>query len=315
MRISIAFLRLIRWPNLLFIALAQFLFFSCILIPILEPLELRPALDGWFFILVVLASILIAAAGYIINDYFDVNIDHVNKPHLNVVDSVISRRWAMLWHFFLSGVGLVLSVYISWRTGLWYIAFANFLCIVSLFAYSISLKKKLLWGNVLISLLTSWVILILCFAEILTYSSVQFDQGLILARQKITRLGLMYAGFAFMISLIREAIKDIEDMPGDIRHGCRTMPIVWGVRVTKVYCAVWLIVIIALVVATNLYVLPFNWWWPVGYSIIFILVPLLYILYGLYQANTPAMFHRLSNFTKLIMLMGILSMSFFYFYL
>src|SRR5687767_15325229 len=128
MRLFAAFLKMVRLPNLIFIALTQVLFHQCVIHPILADVGLRPVLDGWMFILLVLASVTIAAAGYIINDYFDINIDEVNKPQKNVVDHIVSRRWAMFWHFILSTIGVLLSFVISWKTGLWYIVIANFFC-------------------------------------------------------------------------------------------------------------------------------------------------------------------------------------------
>ena len=307
------FLKMIRLPNLFFIALTQLLFHITVLDTILLPLGFRPVLDGWIFIFLVVASVLIAAAGYIINDYFDINIDQVNKPKGNVVDAVVPRRWAMALHFVLSGMGLLFSAYISWKTGLWYILLGNFLCVLLLFGYSVSLKRKLLVGNIIISLLTAWVILIICIAEIKI--ATQVPAAVAEASNKIIRIGILYAAFAFISSLIREAIKDIEDMQGDQKYGCRTMPIVWGVNATKVYVAVWLVVILALLIILQIYVFRFEWWWAMAYSIAFIVAPFGVIFFLLFKAQTQKDYHRLSNWTKLVMLSGILSMIFFYFYL
>jgi 4-hydroxybenzoate polyprenyltransferase len=313
MRLIAAFFKMIRLPNLIFIVLTQFLFYYCILVPLLKPLNVTIPIDKLSFILLSLASVFIAAAGYIINDYFDVNIDQINKPKKNVVDIIVSRRWAMLWHFVLSSIGVLLSLYISWRTGLWYIILANIACVFLLFGYSVSLKRKLLSGNILISLLTAWVILILCISEIRLFSKIAPE--IALAEQKVIRLGFLYAGFAFILSLIREAIKDMEDREGDERYGSRTMPIVWGVQSTKIYVAVWMIVLLAILVIVQVYVLQFRWWWPVVYSIVLIILPLGYIFYKLFKATTAQHFHELSNWSKGVMLTGILSMGFFYFYL
>jgi 4-hydroxybenzoate polyprenyltransferase len=315
MRLIAAFLRMIRLPNLFFILLTQFLFYYCILLPLLKTNGIPPSIDEVSFFLLVAASLLIAAAGYIINDYFDINIDQVNKPQQNVVDSIISRRWAMLWHFILSGLGTVLSLYVSWQTGLWYIVLANLASVLLLFAYSISLKRKLLSGNILISILTAWVVLILCFSEFHLPFYDQLNANWLETQNKIMRLGFLYAGFAFILSLIREAIKDMEDVEGDRRYGSKTMPIVWGMTATKVYSAVWMIVLLALLVIVQVYVLQFRWWWPVVYSGLFIILPLLYIFYKLFKSSVASQFHDLSSWTKLIMLTGVLSMCFFYFYL
>jgi len=308
-----AFIKMIRLPNLFFIALTQILFHTAVLDTILLPLGTGPSIDGWNFILLVVSSVLIAAAGYIINDYFDINIDQINKPTANVVDKIVSRRWAMAWHFVLSGVGILLSAWVAWRTGFWYILLGNFMCVLLLFGYSVSLKRKLLFGNILISLLTAWVILVIGLAEFT--SPVLTSSKIVEASGKIIRLSLLYAGFAFISSLIREAIKDIEDLQGDERYGCRTMPIVWGVNAAKVYIAVWLVVILALLVILQVYVARFEWWWAMVYSIVFIIGPFVLIFFQLYKAKDQKDYHRLSNWTKLVMLTGILSMIFFYFYL
>ena len=308
-----AFIKMIRLPNLFFIALTQILFHIAVLDTILLPLGTRPSIDGLNFILLVVSSVLIAAAGYIINDYFDINIDQINKPTANVVDKIVSRRWAMAWHFVLSGVGILLSAWVAWRTGFWYILLGNFMCVVLLFGYSVSLKRKLLFGNILISLLTAWVILVIGLAE---FTSPVFTSSKIVeASGKIIRISLLYGGFAFISSLIREAIKDIEDMQGDEKYGCRTMPIVWGVNSAKVYIAVWLVVILALLIILQVYVARFEWWWAMTYSIVFIIGPFVIIFLQLYKAKDQKDYHRLSNWTKLVMLTGILSMIFFYFYL
>jgi len=308
-----AFIKMIRLPNLFFIALTQVLFHTAVLDTILLPLGTRPSIDGLNFILLVVSSVLIAAAGYIINDYFDINIDQINKPTANVVDKIVSRRWAMAWHFVLSGVGILLSAWVAWRTGFWYILLGNFMCVLFLFAYSVTLKRKLLSGNILISLLIAWVILVIGLAEFT--SPVFTNSKIVEASGKIIRISLLYAGFAFVSSLIREAIKDIEDMQGDEKYGCRTMPIKWGVNAAKVYIAVWLSVILALLVILQVYVARFEWWWAMVYSIVFIIGPFVLIFFQLYKAKDQKDYHRLSNWTKLVMLTGILSMIFFYFYL
>jgi 4-hydroxybenzoate polyprenyltransferase len=180
--------------------------------------------------------------------------------------------------------------------------------------YSLSLKRKLLSGNVLISLLTTWVLMILFLAE-LKFSTNQVSADALDASHKIIRLGLLYSAFAFIISLIREAIKDMEDIEGDRKYACKTMPIVWGINAAKIYVAVWLVVLLALVIISQVYVSQFNWWWPNTYSTVFIIIPLGYIFVELFPASTPQQFHKLSSLTKLIMLTGILSMIFFRFYL
>ena len=315
MRLVAAFFRLIRLPNLFFIFLTQFLFYFCVVRRVLKNVGIDAAINWLQFGLLTLSSILIAAAGYIINDYFDVDIDQVNKPKKNVVDLIVSRRWAILWHFVLSGIGVVLSLYVSWRTNLWYIALANFVCVFLLFGYSVSLKQKLISGNVLISLLTAWVLLVLCFSEYRLSFTDTADTTLLRAQNEIMKLGFLYAGFAFVTTLIREAIKDMEDIEGDKKYGCKTIPIVWGMSAAKIYVATWIIVLVAVLVAIQIYIIRFHWWWPTIFSVLLVILPLLYTFYKLFKASTQAHFHYLSSLNKKIMLAGIVSMAFFYFYL
>jgi 4-hydroxybenzoate polyprenyltransferase len=310
MRLIAAFLKMIRLPNLLFIALTQALFQSCIYYPLYN--GHIPANDIRSFILLVFASLFIGAAGYIINDYFDINIDEVNKPEKMVVDKVINRRWAIAWHFILSITGILFTMMALPVFDKWYLILGNIFCVILLWFYSTTFKQKLLIGNIIISVLTAWTILVIFFSKVSVSDAFEPDHP---GQPKFFRFAFLYAGFAFIISLIREAIKDIEDMPGDARYGCRTMPIMWGVNATKVYIAVWMIILIAILIVVQVYVLQFQWWWAVVYCILMIVLPLLYIFFKLFKASSVQEYHKLSSWTKLVMLTGILSMIFFYFYL
>ena len=310
MRLISAFLKLIRLPNLFFIALTQVLFQFCIYYTLYGG-SIPPG-DTKQFLLLVLASVFIAAGGYVINDYFDINIDEVNKPQRLVVDKVIHRRWAIAWHFILSSAGVLLTFFALPFFQKWYLVLANAFCVASLWFYSTNFKKSLLIGNIVISLLTSWTIMIIFFSKVTLADAIGMGGH---SHQKFFRLAILYAAFAFISSLIREAIKDMEDIEGDARYGCRTMPIVWGVNASKVYVAVWLIVLIAALIVLQVYVLQFKWWFAVGYSVALIIIPLIMIFSRLFRATTAAHFHRLSNWTKFVMLTGIVSMTFFYFYL
>lgn len=304
-----AFFRLIRWPNLLFIVLTQALFRYFIL-PFVyldghEGYENIKLSNSLFFIL-VLASVCIAGAGYIINDYFDVNIDLVNKSSKVIIDKFIKRRWAIVLHAVLSFAGLVLSMYVGWRLQNILIPLFNFLAIFILLFYSSTFKKKLLIGNILISLLTAWVILVMTLAEY-RFRLSPHD----IVWQRLLKLSFIYAGFAFIISLVREVVKDMEDREGDVKYGCTTMPIVWGIPVSKVFAGVWIVVLTGLVMAMQIYVIQLGWWFSALYSIVTIVIPLIWVLRKLYEANTPKQFHQLSSVIKIIMLAGIISMAFF----
>ena len=309
MKAIIAFFKLIRWPNLLFIVLTQMLFRYFIL-PFVY-LEAHQGYEGIklsqpLFFLLVLASVCIAGAGYIINDYFDINIDQVNKSSKVIIGKFIKRRVAILLHATLSLIGLLLSMYVGYKLQNILIPFFNFLAILILWLYSSTFKKKLLIGNILISLLTAWVILVITLAEY-RFRISPHD----IVWQRLLKLSFIYAGFAFIISLVREVIKDMEDMEGDMKYGCTTMPIVWGIPVSKVFAGVWIVVLTGILVALQIYVVQFGWWFSALYSVVTIVIPLVWVLRKLYKANTPAQFHQLSTVVKFIMLAGIISMIFF----
>ncbi|PWT99817.1 MAG: ubiquinone biosynthesis protein UbiA [Bacteroidetes bacterium] len=311
-----AFLRLIRFPNLFFIAVTQFLFYFCIVVPRIHEGHFQITEEFKLFLILVSSSLSIAAGGYVINDYFDLNIDQINKPSKMVVEKLIHRRWAIIWHWLFSTAGVVMSSYLSFVTHNWLIGLSNTFCVLLLWFYSTTFKKKLLVGNIIISLLTAWVVLVVYFfvdeypATLLT--NIEKPDELML--RKIFRLAFLYGGFAFIISLIREVVKDIEDMEGDSRYGCKTMPIVWCIPVAKVFTAVWLIVLIGAVGVVQFYALRLGWWISVIYGVTLIILPLIWIFRKLFTASVVSDFSKLSATIKLVMLTGILSMIFFKIY-
>ena len=317
MKLAGAFLRLIRWPNLAFIAVTQCLFHFCVVKPAANGVYLNfpLQLNSHLFVLLCISSLFIAAAGYIINDYFDINIDQINKPAKMVVDKLISRRWALAWHLGLSVAGIALSAYISWRLSNALILLANIGCVVLLFTYSTTYKRRLLIGNVVIACLAAWVVLVMLAAELPSWISGDLvNKKEKLAAASLSSLAIIYAAFAFALTIVREVIKDIEDLSGDLKNGCRTMPIVWGINASKIFIAVWLVVLMATLVVVNLYIFWAKWWLLAAYLLGFVLLPLVYILKKIYTAAAIAHYSLLSRQVKYVMLFGILSMLFFLMY-
>ncbi len=314
MKLLIAFFRLVRWPNLVIIAVTQILFYFSLVEPLFQK-GISTQFERLYFILLIIASVLIAAAGYIINDYFDLNIDQVNKPQRTIIDKVIKRRWAIVLHILFSLTGIIISFYIDFNSKTSWLGSSNIICAFLLFGYSITLKKRLLSGNILISALTAWVIIV-CFLSFYNtfYCSVCDRSFLDAYNRRFIRISFLYAGFAFIISLIREVVKDMEDMDGDEKFGCKTMPIIWGIPVSKVFVSVWLIVLIATISIVQFYVLQFGWVWSTVYCIILIIVPLIWILRKLLMAVSPKDYHQLSSAIKFVMMSGLLSMIFFKIY-
>ena len=309
MKIVLHFLRLVRWPNLLFIILAQSLFHFCIY------KRLYPAVQegiDFKFYLILITSVLIAAAGYIINDYFDVNIDQVNKPGKVVVGAFISRRWVIFWHLIFSLLGIYISTIAFPFLSYWHIHLSNLLTILLLWFYSTNFKKNFLVGNVVISVLTAWSIAVVYFSKF-TIQGLMHPQINDSANLRFFKLMILYSAFAFVLTLVRETLKDMEDMEGDERFGCQTLPIVWGLKPTKVYITVWLVVLVAILSFIQLYVLPFGWWFSILYCLLLVIMPLVVVLFKLNKSYTSSDFRKLSSYIKFTMLAGILSMLFFYF--
>lgn len=301
------FASMVRWPNLVFIALAQFLFQYCIYQPIYA--GHIPPDDKVRFLFLLAGSVFIAAGGYAINDYFDENIDEVNRPSSRVVGKIIGRRWAIVWHGVLSFAGL----YCSWlslfsvRQG--YLLFLNLCAILLLWFYSTQFKKSFLIGNALIALLVSWSIIVVFFSKL---DPSQVVGATYPAQLRLFRFAVLYAGFAFLATMARELVKDVEDMAGDRKFGSRTLPIVWGLPVAKLFAALWLILLAVMLVVVSVYLLQLRMHLAFSYLVAVIFLPLILLLTRLKNASTAADFRRISSQLKWIQLAGILSMLFFY---
>jgi 4-hydroxybenzoate polyprenyltransferase len=311
MKPLLQFFKLIRWPNLLFIGLTQFLFFYAVAIPVFSSSVFITRETTLLFYILSLSSVLIAAAGYIINDYFDLNIDTVNKPDRLVVDHGISRRWAMFFHFIFSLAGILMGFYIGLENGNWFIGMAHASVAILLWIYSTSLKQRAIVGNVVISMLTAWALLVVYFFLVFNEQYIQQAAAFASAIQKLFRIAVLYAAFAFLITYIREMVKDMEDLEGDRRYGCRTMPIIWGIQVTKLVTSIFMVFLLALMLLAFVYILQLKMWIPAFYHILFIIVPTGYTFILLQRSATTADFTKLSRWIKIIIFFGILSMLFF----
>lgn len=304
----------------MFIIITQVLFYYCIVTPIFESESSvwLNKLTPFLFWLLVASSVTIAAAGYIINDYFDLNIDQVNKPNAIVVQKLIKRRWAIVWHLLLSLIGVLLAFYVGIRINNILLGLANLACVLLLLFYSTTFKKQLLIGNVIIALLTAWTILVLYFSEVRVMYWNWTPEFKHIYQQKITALfkyTIIYSGFAFIISVIREVVKDMEDMEGDAKYGCKTMPITWGIPASKVFIGVWLVVLIVSAAIVLIYGVMKGWLLGGLYCAVVIVLPLLLLFRDLYRSVNSNDYHKLSTRIKLVMLTGILSILFFKLYM
>jgi len=306
-KVITGFFRLIRLPNLIFIALTQFLLQSCIYEPLYRPFVTIDDTRRFGFLLV--ASILIAAAGYIINDYFDIDIDQINKPSRLVVGKLISKRGSIFLHFVFNAAGLVFTYLAIRSIQQIYLVFLNLGVVVLLWFYSVRYKKTLLVGNIIISFLVAWVIIIFFLSKM---DPIQLLRGADKSQSIFYQLTILYAGFAFLATFIRELIKDVEDQEGDRRHGCKTLPIMWGAALTRTFIASWVVILAVLVIFVMVYLLQLKMRIAFVYSFLLVLIPIFSILKNLTKASTSEDFGKLSAQMKWLLLAGIISMIFFY---
>jgi 4-hydroxybenzoate polyprenyltransferase len=275
-----SYLNLIRWKNLLILVITQLLVRK--FLADLPWSELYTGNIDFRFYLLVLSTVLIAAAGYLINDYFDVKIDLINKPDKVYIGRILKRRKALLLHQVLSGLGILIGLYLGLK-----IFLINSFAVILLWFYASIFKKKPFVGNLIVAFLTGLVI-----SELAIF----YDKNAILIH--------VYAIFAFFINLIREIVKDIEDIRGDKAHGAKTLPILIGIRKSKYVIYFLSFLLSSLVIILSLKLNNHKLWFI--FSILGFL--LLIFLYKLIFADRKKHFRELSNFSKLIMILGISTM-------
>jgi 4-hydroxybenzoate polyprenyltransferase len=299
-----AFLRLIRLPNLIMIVIIQYSIRWCLFYPILKARGFELQMSNFNFFLLVLSTVMIAAAGYIINDYFDVQIDRINKPDRLVIDIDFSRRYAMAAHLILNVLGLLIGVYLSGSIGLWKMSILFFITSGGLWYYSTLFKRKFLIGNFLIALFSAFVPLIVGLFEIPLLIN-KYRETLIALDTNFNDILawiLIYSLFAFLVSLAREIIKDIEDVEGDKEYGCTTLPIVAGIKTAKAV-AVFIITIVISIIAYLQYLEQDK----ILFIYIFIAleIPLAFLIIRVIGAKEKKDFRIASRLVKIIMVAGI----------
>jgi len=268
------------------------------------------------FLLISLSTILIAAAGYIINDYFDIKIDIINKPDKVILEKRIPRRMAIIVHSTLNAIAIFLAAIVARRAGHYEWLLLQIVCTVLLWFYSTHFKRQFIIGNVVVALLTSFTIIALMLYEpaihYYFFKSYFINTSIGNAPNPVWVLGI-YAYFAFVLTWIREIVKDMEDYKGDAQEGCITMPIKWGLkRSVQFIQALGLLVIIPLIIAGIK--LCINRWWPLGiYSIAALVLPMAIWSYFLQRKNTTQHYHIASRWLKIIMVLGIGSLIIYYF--
>ncbi len=304
-----AFFILIRLKNLIIIALTQYLIRYAIIEPMINLSLFELQLSHFNFFLMSLATILIAAGGYIINDYFDTRIDRVNRPDLVVIDTYINRRVAMSAHLITSIAGILLGFYVASQAGVYQLGFIYAISSGMLWFYSTNFKRQVIIGNLVISFLTALVPIMVPLFEIPLLNKAY---GEILLEANADFMFLLrfigaYSLFAFIITLIREIIKDMEDVNGDSSFGRITIPIAIGLEKSKIIViTLSLILIIGLAYIQRLQLQANDFIFFI-YILITIQLPMTFLILKLKKAKEQSEFKYMSKIIKMIMLAGILS--------
>jgi 4-hydroxybenzoate polyprenyltransferase len=310
------FLKLIRWPNLLIVILTMMLMRYSVIEPLLGKIGLIPA-NGtgeeitmtlqfpWFdFLLLVAATVFITAGGYVINDYFDIRTDLINRGKV-IVGNKIPRRKAMMWHNIFNIAGVAAGFYISSKAG--YLWMGLLFLIVSglLYFYSASYKRQFLIGNIIVAVLTAMVPFMVIIYEwpfLYRYYTINVGES-----PDLSFLFYWVGGFslfAFLTTLTREIIKDIEDFEGDLTYGRNTMPVVMGIPASKIIVTSLIIITIAM--------LYLVWGFfiydkiTLVYLSVLVVIPLLLVIFQVFRSCDKKQLHSASTIMKVVMLTGIL---------
>ncbi|GIV33028.1 MAG: prenyltransferase [Chitinophagales bacterium] len=307
------YLKFIRWKNLLLIALTQLLVRFFIIKPVFAEYRLlEHSLSDLAFLLVVAATMCIAAAGYIINDYFDTGMDHINKPMQVMVGRYFSKKEALRMHLLFNAAGVALGLFAAFCAGNIQLGFVFVIAAGLLWFYARIFKKTFLLGNMIVALLTSLVVLLPSFFE--THLFVQTDVVTSAAALRILIPTAIYSLFAFLATLIREIIKDVEDLEGDKQFGSQSIPASLGIKTTKAVVTILILLFAGLLFIVQRALFRDDQLLGVSYIFIALQLPALSMIFYLIPAKDQADFHKLSSLMKVIMLLGVISMPLFHYF-
>lgn len=308
------FLKLLRFNNIAFIALFQIIIRYCIILPILDIHHIEPTLTNVQFVILILATILVAAGGNVINDYFDINTDKINRPEEVVVDKHLDRRTAILIHVILTLIGVFIGLYYAFLFHNENYALTFIGVPIILWFYSTTFKKQMLVGNLIVAMLTALTALLVVSFEFAALSLVN-DHEITesTACKQAWFVTSTFAFFAFITNLSREIVKDLEDIEGDTAIGCKTLPIEMGTKYSKI-----------IIILLQLFMITILWLGLIAIdkhiNCLRIAIPpatlislsTLWSIVLLTKAQTNRQYHRVSTVCKLTMLIGTLSIVYLY---
>jgi 4-hydroxybenzoate polyprenyltransferase len=300
-----AFLRLVRLPNLIIISATLFILRYFIVLPVFEKAGFVSKVSDKQFGLLVFSIVLIAAAGYVINDYFDRKTDMINRPGKVILGRILTRRAGMVWHVILNVFGVGLGVLVAYSLGLLKYGIVFFFMSGLLWFYSTTYKRQVLIGNLVVAFMVAMVpIMILLFELPLIYKNYRY----VLNSDPTTIMQISawiggYAFFAFLFTLLREIVKDLEDFEGDFAFGRQTIPIAWGANTARLI--VFGLVSVA-VVLLGYFILKYLYdSISIVYVILTIIIPVLIFSILFYKSKTKKAYHQSSLLLKIIMLSGL----------
>jgi len=303
-----AYFRLVRFPNLLIVALTQGALYFRILLPALQAQGIAPQLDATHFTLYLLITVIVTAGGYIINDILDYPVDLINKPQRVLINQQIPVATAAWLYAVLGLVGFVLTVYLAFYADRVHLIGVYPAATALLYLYSSYFKKRPLSGNLLIAAFCAAVAGLIWLAEWASLLELA-NQNAVLA-YRIQLLFTWYMVFAFLGTLFRELIKDLQDARGDQIANWQTAPIRWGSTATKAIALLAGLLLLAFVIYQFSIFRHYFSIMVLLLLIIGIILPLLYSFYRLILASTPEEYHQLSTLAKVIMFNGILLLFF-----
>ena len=299
------YLRLIRWANLLIVIGTLIIMRWFILKPLLEYAGYPLLFNEWRFILLVLSAAAYTAAGYVINDYFDTQTDYLNRPERVIIGKGVARRQAMILHFALNILAAALGIYISFYIGIPALAVICLLIPGILWFYSTTYKRQLIIGNLIVAALTALVPLAVFLSEMPL--QIRMHGEIMLSNHAFVSTIFYWIGgfafFAFILTLIREIVKDIEDFEGDAAFGRNSLPVVFGIPSTKL--VLYILISITILGIGFLYFNFLNDVLSLIYFILLLVCPLALILYLVRKANERKDYSLISLLLKIVMLAGL----------
>ena len=305
-----AFFQLIRWQNLLFIVMLMWVMQRCVAQAVFRSAGLPDIMPWWYLMLLTAAVVLIAAGGYVINDYFDIKIDRINRPDRLIVTAAVSKQQAMRMFQVFSGLGLAAGLAAAWIVRSWPVATVFLFVPGLLWFYSASYKRMFLVGNLIISFCTALVPLLVAMADAsMLLRHADYAVAYVLVGRSLFLWIGGFALFAFLTTWIRETVKDLQDSEGDRELECHTLPVVIGMRWTQVVVTLLVLLTAALLCWLHWAVLPFDTSWgslSTRYLVFGFLVPFACELALLWSAKIPSDFRTAQGLLKFIMFIGVL---------